>query len=226
MAAWADLARGLVSEDEVRIMEAHLDSGCADCKNIARFLTKMATFSGRMAGGSAPDAAVRLAKAIFPGRPGEPNRIRRIAAELIFDSRSAVAVAGMRSIRHVGWQRVYRAGDCILDVRIEPESHTSRAAVIGQISSQNAPTGRLSALIVRLQVGRSVVAETLSNQFGEFQFEYEQQSRLQLCVFLEGGSRCIQVPLRKIAPDQPTCTDHRGFGATAGKKRLGAGSSS
>jgi hypothetical protein len=47
------------------------------------------------------------------------------------------------------------------------------------------------------------VAETLSNRFGEFQMEYEQQRRLQLCVYLEGGARCIQVPLKRLAASRP-----------------------
>ena len=35
--------------------------------------------------------------------------------------------------------------------------------------------------------------------------EYEQQGRLQLCVYLD-GSRCIQVPLKRFAADKPAGT--------------------
>ena len=149
----------------------------------------------------------------------------RIVAELIFDSSRAPAMAGMRSTGQVGWQCVYRAGDCILDVRIEPELYTSRAALIGQVSHQAACVDQLSDLTVRLKSGRVVVAETRSNQYGEFQFEYEQQPRMQLRILLDGGSRCIQVPLKKIALARPASADNLHLATFGGKKRQGAGSS-
>lgn len=223
IAAWADLARGLVSEDEVSEMGAHLASDCAECKNIAEFLSKMSTISRRLAGKSAPMAAVQLAKLIFP-RPIEQKRIFRVAAELVFDSRMTTAVTGMRSVWQVGWQCIYRAGECSLDLRIEPEWNTSRVAVIGQISNHNVPDDQMSDLTVRLKAGRSVVAETRSNQFGEFQLEYEQQTRLQLCIYLDGGSRRIQVPLKRFVPDKSGTTDHLNLAALAAKRRKGTGS--
>jgi hypothetical protein len=102
----------------------------------------------------------------------------------------------------VGWQALYRAGDCSLDLRIEPELHSSRAAVIGQISNHVLPGDRMEGIAVYVKSGRVVVAETRSNEFGEFQMEYEQQGRLQLCVDLENGSKRFQVPLKKFASEK------------------------
>ena len=48
------------------------------------------------------------------------------------------------------------------------------------------------------------MAETRSNRFGEFQMEYDQQSRLQLWIYLDGGARRIVAPLRKIAAQSPS----------------------
>ena len=56
-------------------------------------------------------------------------------------------------------------------------------------------------LYMDLKSGRVVIAETRSNEFGEFQLEYEQQSQLKLCIHL-GDSRTIQVPLKKLTSDQ------------------------
>jgi len=64
------------------------------------------------------------------------------------------------------------------------------------------------------------VAETVSNRFGEFQMEYEQQGRLQLCVYLEGARR-IQVPLKKLAADKHAGRDRLNIGTASGKKRTG-----
>jgi hypothetical protein len=72
---------------------------------------------------------------------------------------------------------------------------------------------------VYLKSGKSVVAETRSNRFGEFQMEYEQQGRLQLCVYLEDGSKCFQVPLKKFAADKSLGAERLGI-TTAVKPKV------
>ena len=72
-----------------------------------------------------------------------------------------------------------------------------------------------------LRSGSLVVAETVSNRFGEFQMEYEQQGRLQLCVYLDGGAKRIQVPLKKLVADKHAGRDRLNIGVASGKKRTG-----
>jgi hypothetical protein len=175
-----------------------------------------------MAPNRAPEAAVRNARAIFPiRRPERPERAIRIPIELIYDSFLVPASAGMRSSWQVGWQGLYRVGDCSLDLRIEPELQSSRAAVIGQISNHTLPEIEMANIPVCLRSGSLVVAETVSNRFGEFQMEYEQQGRLQLCVYLDGGARRIQVPLKKLVADTHAGRDRLNIGTASGKKRPG-----
>ena len=80
----------------------------------------------------------------------------------------------------------------------------------------------MADLPVCVKSGRLVVARTRSNQFGEFQMEYEQQGRLELCVYLDGGARCIQVPLKRFASERPAGTDRLRLGLRPGQKRPGA----
>src|SRR6185369_10647065 len=120
-----------------------------------------------------------------------PKRGNRIPIELIFDSFLAPMPAGLRATWQVGWQGLYRAGDCSVDLRIEPELKTSRAAVIGQITNHVAPEVEMSDLPVCLRSGKLVIAETLSNRFGEFQMEYDQQAQLNLFIRLR-DSKNIQ----------------------------------
>jgi hypothetical protein len=175
-----------------------------------------------MAPNRAPEAAVRLARAIFPVRwPDRSRRAVRVPIELIYDSFLVPAPAGMRASWQVGWQALYRAGDCSLDLRIEPELQSSRAAVIGQISNHALPEIEMADIPICLRLGRLVVAETISNRFGEFQMEYEQQGRLQLCVYLDGGARRIQVPLKKLAADKHVGRDRLNIGVALGKRRPG-----
>jgi hypothetical protein len=201
-------------------MREHLASGCSECAPFANFFSELNDVCRSMASNAVPDSVLRQAYALFPvSAPSRAKRTLRLPVELIFDSFLAPAPAGLRATWQVGWQGLYRAGDCTLDLRIEPELRSARASVIGQISDHTSPEHHMSDVGICLKSGRLVVAETRSNQFGEFQLEYEQRSRLQLCVYLENGSRCIQVPLKRFTTDRPAGTERLKFGPLDGKKR-------
>jgi hypothetical protein len=140
IAEWVDFARGLMPEEDGVLMRDHLASGCPDCRQVAGFCERLTRICRSMAPHQAPDSAARRAQAIFPiRRPDRPKRAFRIPIELIYDSFLVPAPAGLRASWQVGWQALYRAGDCSLDLRIEPELRSSRAAVIGQISNPQQP---------------------------------------------------------------------------------------
>jgi hypothetical protein len=200
-------------------MREHLETGCADCAPMAAFLKSLARVCRGME--AAPDTVARLARAICPARPStRASRSIRIPIELIYDSFLAPATAGLRATWQAGWQALYRAGDCSLDVRIEPDLRSSKAAVIGQVFNHALPDLPMGNIPVCLRSGRQVVAETRSNRFGEFQMEYDQQSRLQLWIYLDGGARRIVAPLRKIATQG---SDSGQWNAEAGESPGGAG---
>jgi hypothetical protein len=197
---WVDFARGLSLESEA--MRGHLSMGCSECRDLADFCTSLSALCEEMAAVSVPEWIVNNALAICPTRkPKTPKRAFRLPLELIYDSFLAPAPVGLRTAWCRGWQALYRAGDCSLDLRVEPEVHSLRAAVIGQISNHALPKSCMEGLPVCVKQGRLVVAQTRSNEFGEFQMEYEQRGRLQLCVDLENGSKRLQIPLRKLVAD-------------------------
>src|SRR5437868_5999663 len=183
---WVDFARGIEPETSRDAMRTHLMEGCSECGEMADFCRKLQVASMQAASHPAPEWVVRSAKAIFPveARPRR-KRTMRVAIELIYDSFLLPAAAGLRSSWQVGWQALYRAGDCSLDLRIEPELASPRAAVMGQISNYSTPEQKLEGIAVCLKSGKLVVAETRSNRFGEFLIEYEQEARLRLFVYLE-----------------------------------------
>jgi hypothetical protein len=216
---WVDFARGLTPEQEGNTMREHLATGCPDCREVLGFCDKLARVCLTLAPRRAPEAAVRNARAIFPVRlPDRPKRAVRIPIEVIYDSFLVPAPAGMRASWQVGWQGLYRAGECSLDLRIEPELQSSRAAVIGQISNHTVPETEMANIPICLRSGKQVVAETVSNRFGEFQMEYEQQGRLQLCVYLDGGARRIEVPLKRLVADKPAGRDRLNMETESGKR--------
>jgi hypothetical protein len=216
---WVDYVRGLMPEVHERAMRSHLSEGCSECREMADFCENLRDVCLESALQPAPDWVVRNAKAIFPVQ-AQPERKRafRIPVELIYDSFLVPAPAGLRATWQVGWQALYRAGDCSLDLRIEPELASPRAAMIGQISNHTVPNDKMEGISVCLKSGKLIIAETQSNEFGEFQMEYEQQRRLQLWVRLENGAKSFQVPLKKFAYDRPAGTDQ--LGLTSGQVKL------
>jgi hypothetical protein len=220
IAQWVDFARGLVPEADGAAMRTHLSEGCSECREVADFYVDLSAVCQEMTASRVPEWVVRNARLIFPARVQEtPKRAFRIPVELVYDSFLVPAPAGLRATWQIGWQALYRAGDCSLDLRIEPELSSSRAAVIGQISNHTLPENRMENIPVYLKSGRLVVAETRSNRFGEFQMEYEQQGRLQLCVYLEDGSKCFQVPLKKFNSEKPSGPDRGGLNTAVGRGR-------
>ena len=200
---WADFNRGILSDSVRGEMQAHLANGCGKCREVSEFTSKLTDTCTSLAKDAVPESMVRLARAIFPVRmQNRPKRGNKLPIELVFDSFLMPSPVGLRSTWQVGWQGLYRAGDCSVDVRIEPELKSQRAAVIGQITNHHLPDSQMGDLPVSLRAGKQVVAETLSNRFGEFQMEYEQRAKLQLCIGLR-DSKTIEVPLKKFTSDQP-----------------------
>jgi hypothetical protein len=205
---WVDFVRGLVPEFSSLAMRKHLAEGCSQCRELADFCEKLRTVSIQAESHTAPEWVVRNAKAIFQGR-AEPQRTRgvRIPIELVYDSFCLPAAAGLRATWHVGWQALYRAGDCSLDFRVEPEIASAGATVIGQISNHVQPDCNMEGLPVCLKAGKLIVAETSSNRYGEFLLEFEPQGGLHLCVYLDDRSRHFQVPLKTLASERVMGTD-------------------
>lgn len=223
IAEWVDFARALVPEADRVAMRKHLAGGCSECRQIVDFCEKLGAVCREMVGREVPESAVRLARAIFPSQASpQPKRVVRIPVELIFDSFLVPSPIGLRATWQVGWQALYRAGDCSVDLRVEPDLSSSRAAVIGQISNYVAPEAEMADIPVCLKQGKLVLAEARSNRFGEFQMEYEQQGRIQLCIYLEGGSKCIQVPIKRLAADKRPVAGRVNLKAPAGPKRSGS----
>jgi hypothetical protein len=198
---WADFSRGILVGEDSTAMQGHLNGGCTRCRQLWEFTSKLNETCARLGTTEVPESTVRLARAIFPvSAPERPTRGSRLPVELIFDSFLTPAPVGLRASWQAGWQGLYRSGDCSVDLRIEPELKSSRAALIGQITNHVAPETRMENVPVALKAGRAVVAETISNRFGEFQLEYDQQARLKLCIELR-DSESIQVPLRRLTSE-------------------------
>jgi anti-sigma factor RsiW len=170
---WADFVRGLVSPAQREAMEQHLNGGCDKCGRIADVLGRVSQLAVAEKRNEVPDFAVHCARAIFAlEQPRHVRVLDRLAGFLVFDSFREPLPAGVRSQHRVSRQTLYEAGDYSIDLRQEHERGNSRATMVGQIASRKEPGRALAGVSVVLSAGNSVLAKTVSNQFGEFQMDY------------------------------------------------------
>ena len=124
---WVDFARGLTSDEDVPAMRDHLAEGCDECTDLVEFCQSLTGVAKRMASGAVPEWVARRGKAVFPVQaPPRAKRSLQIPVELIYDSFLVPAPAGLRATWQVGWQALFRAGNCSLDLRVEPGSGTQQ----------------------------------------------------------------------------------------------------
>ncbi|HEY2934587.1 MAG TPA: hypothetical protein VGK99_22855 [Acidobacteriota bacterium] len=118
-------------------------------------------------------------------------------ARLIFDSLRQPAPAGLRNSRRPARQALYRAGNFLIDTRVDSESESNRISLAGQVLNSARPHRRIRASSIFLVREKKLVARTVTNQFGEFHLDFEGGSGLRLLVEIE-GQRPISVVLRSL----------------------------
>ncbi len=205
LSAWTDFVRGTAAAGDHAAMEAHLARGCAKCGRSVEILRNFAAAAASGSQYSAPEYMIQCAKAIFSlQQPEKVHILPRILARLVYDSFLEPLPAGIRSQQRLSRQTLYEAGDFRLDLRLEQERGSTRVSLVGQIEDRKDPSRKVGSVPVLLAAGKEIVAKTISNQFGEFQFSYEPKSRLRLYVpiFGEHGAG-VDVLLAGLAEETP-----------------------
>jgi len=131
----ADIADDRVAGATLNAAMAHV-SACSACNDILRRLRQLIlTMKGDRAA-DAPRDVLLLAIKIFSASPAP---LRRIVAILTFDSRSAGAAFGVRSLRTTSRQMLYSAQETDLDLRITVQN--GECIVAGQIMRDGCAAG-------------------------------------------------------------------------------------
>lgn len=187
---WADLVRGLASERDRVAMEHHLSSGCESCRGIMNLLRNVKNAADTEATYNVPEYALRTVKEIFAlQRPESVYILPHVAARLTYDSFQGPLPAGVRSRCRLSRQALYEAGFYSLDLRLEHEQGAAAVTLVGQIAAHAVPDKSMANLPVWLVSGGKIVASTLSNSLGEFQFEYHPGRHLRLYVETEAARK-------------------------------------
>jgi hypothetical protein len=188
---WADFVRKTLQPKDMREMQSHLESGCEQCRADLAAWSEIGDLAAQERSFGPPAAAVNMAKAAIKlhARPA-----CRSIAELLFDSFSAPALAGVRSAATQSRQLLYGFDDYRVDLRFEPNLDRDQALLVGQILNSDKSSADLGKIAVTLQRGRQVLGMAETNEFGEFQLECDLGGRLELQLTLPGGE-IAKVPL-------------------------------
>lgn len=214
---WVDYVRQLLDPASAGRMRAHLGAGCGPCGATVRRLSQVAEQAQIDLALDPPAHLLHYARAAFSlQRSNRVLSLPMMAARLVFNSLDAALAAGTRGpAEDVSRQTLYEAGDFSVHLRFEQHARAARVSLVGQIANRRTPEPPMSHVPVFLTRGRVVVARSLSNEFGEFQVEYEPQRSLQLHIPVAGGRQRIRVSLTELhgtfesAPRAPSTSARR-----------------
>ncbi len=200
---WIDFVNQVVPNDKQRGMQEHLESGCKRCGQTVNLWQKVQKTAATAASCQPPDHIVRLAKAQFAiaglgGKWKETNSL----IEVLFDSFSQPALAGVRSVGTETRQMLYRAEPYQIDVQIEAQQEGNRLVVTGQLMDARNPEVVGSDVLVTLSNRRGHLVKTVTNQFGEFHGEINNSGDMELS-FSGHDEKPIVISLRDALRRMP-----------------------
>jgi hypothetical protein len=214
---WTDFARGVTSDADRGVMDAHVVSGCARCRETLSLVTRVVESARIDNAFDPPDSVVRCAKALSALLSPTRSKLSTLVAHLVYDSLGTLAPVGLRSGDRVSRHGLYEAGDFCVDVRLEQERGSALATLVGQISNRVDPDSSLVEAPVLLMARKDIVAHTVYNRFGEFQMEYPPASDLRLRVALVPPGKRLELSLKRLVSEMPK-PESRGK-TPAGKQR-------
>lgn len=194
MEQWIDFARNVVGPRERAEMESHLSDGCKQCSKTLSLWQHVSEAGKRESAYVPPASIVGTVKGTFGIRgPRRVGRAARAIASLLFDSARTALVAGVRSAGMAERQLLYGVSKYRIDVRIEPQPNSEKVALVGQVLNSIAPGESIGAVPVRLCRGRTVLVESMTSAFGEFDVECDLGKGLELRVRLPKEELCLPV---------------------------------
>ena len=192
---WIEFTRDKVTAERCEAMQQHLDADCETCWKSLELWRHTLEMADREGGYQPPKNAVRSVKGTFAlYKPaGVGSRVREFA-QLILDTFQQPVLVGVRSKSSATRQLLYKAGPFHIDVRLERLPGSSRLSLVGQVMDAADSRRGLNALPVVLRSGEQKKARTKTNQFGEFQLEFDPAAELHLSFELSREMEVV-IPL-------------------------------
>ncbi len=193
---WIDFVNNAASRGKQVAMQEHLDTGCESCAKAAALWQRVRRAAVAEARYQPPADTVRVVLAAFGGSALAREQERSPGLiEVVFDSFAQPLLAGARSAGRATRQMVYRADPYQIDLQIEARPETNRLAVTGQLLDMSQPEVVGHAVPVVLSNRHGHVVRTVTNQYGEFRGEIDNNGELELS-FQGPGDKSIVISLR------------------------------
>jgi hypothetical protein len=174
---WADLVRDVTAPEVRATMQQHINDGCGKCETALQVWQAILSIARAENAFTPPDDVVRVSKSQFAATvSGQEHGLR-----LLFDSNLEPITAGVRGPVSAR-QFLYETDDYYIDLRLEPRRDSDSACVVGQVLNRTGSERAAQRVPVRVHSGKSPLAETVTNQFGEFQLEFEASHNLCLLI--------------------------------------------
>ena len=177
-------------------MQQHIDSGCRKCSDTLRTWQGVLSIAAGESALNPPTDAVHLVKSQFAAiQPTATSGVR-----LVFDSLLQPLTAGTRG-SVAARQFLYETDEYYIDLRLEPRAE-DRACLVGQVLNRFGAHGAAQEVPIRLQEGKRPVAHTSTNQFGEFQLEFEPSESLCISISRDQADEIV-LPLYGVHARPP-----------------------
>jgi hypothetical protein len=192
--SWADFARNLVTPSVKTTMQRHIDDGCKKCEATLLIWQGVASVAKAESSYVPPDDTLRVAKSQFGGVAGGLKT--SLPVRLVFDSSLQPVAAGLRGTVS-SRQFLYEADDYVIDLRLEPQRELDRISLVGQVLNRAKTHRAAQGVLVRLLKGVLPVANTATNDFGEFQLEFDAGHDLSIAIGMD-EEKVIVLPLHGV----------------------------
>jgi hypothetical protein len=194
---WADFVRGLNVQAKRQELDAHLASACPDCQAAFAVWTRVASLAANECDYVPPEGLVRLVKLQFATERAADKQDWTMA-RLAFDSATQPPPAGIRGGMARARQLLYEADGLTVDLRLEQKQQSSIFVASGQVLDRDSPLSWLgdAAIVLSTDKGETVT-KTITNSYGEFQFEFEPHEQLRISV-ITPNRKTVRIALGNI----------------------------
>ncbi len=191
---WVDFVNGVLSLERMQTMQRHLAADCRRCSKVVALWQHVREAAKRESKYEAPESAVRhVRKSFIVAQAREDKRSFEIP-RLVFDSLWRPAAVGVRSTPSIPRQVIYRAGEIVIEMQLEPVPNSERVNIAGQISHTAREGADLAETPVVVSGSQGRVAETSTNRFGEFQLGFVPERNLRISFEVDNDKK-LSIPL-------------------------------
>ncbi len=187
---WADFVRDVAPSTTKMAMERHITEGCPQCARALAMWGSVFSLSQAESELTPSNDIVRVVKSQFAGAPSKRSSVR-----LVFDSALQPLTAGVRGPVPAR-QFLFETDTYYIDLRLEPSLSADRACLVGQVLGRDA-SEIADGVAISLREGRLDLNRTKTNQFGEFQLEFDLTADISVLVGADEESGVV-LPLYGI----------------------------